>query len=125
MNMSWGCGIFLATVFVFINLVGQIGGVVMVLARLRVPIACGLLFFIVILQVRSLDLHSTSDDYHIFSSTRRPSHIQFYGTFSSCSEIWLSLEHFCLFSQNQEMKHVHCLPVYQVSVITSPNHLCS
>lgn len=50
MNMSWGCGTFLATVFVFINLVGQIGGVVMVLARLRVPIACGLLFFIVILQ---------------------------------------------------------------------------
>ncbi|KAG5672965.1 hypothetical protein PVAND_003052 [Polypedilum vanderplanki] len=50
MNMSWGCGMFLATVFVFINLVGQIGGVVMVLARLRVPIACGLLFFIVILQ---------------------------------------------------------------------------
>lgn len=58
MNMSWGCGTFLATVFVFTNLVGQIGGVVMVLARLRVPIACGLLFFIVILQVRSPHLHT-------------------------------------------------------------------
>lgn len=44
---------FLATVFVLINLFGQIGGVVMVLARLKVPIACGLLFFIVVLQVRN------------------------------------------------------------------------
>ncbi|CAG9808287.1 unnamed protein product [Chironomus riparius] len=50
MNMSWGCGTFFATVFVFINLVGQLGGVVMVIGRLRVPIACGMLFFIVILQ---------------------------------------------------------------------------
>lgn len=41
---------FLATVFVFTNLVGQLGGVVMVLARLKVPIACGMLFTIVILQ---------------------------------------------------------------------------
>lgn len=51
MNMSWSCGMFLATVFVLINLTGQIGGVIMVLARFRVPIACGTLFFIVILQV--------------------------------------------------------------------------
>jgi len=50
MNMSWNCGSFLATLFVLVNLVGQIGGVVMVLARLRVQIACGLLFFIVCLQ---------------------------------------------------------------------------
>lgn len=50
MNMSWNCGKFLATCFVLINLFGQIGGVVMVLARLRVQIACGLLFFIVVLQ---------------------------------------------------------------------------
>ncbi|CRK91612.1 CLUMA_CG005266, isoform A [Clunio marinus] len=50
MNMSWNCGKFLATVFVLLNLVGQLGGVVMVLARLRVQIACGLLFFIVVLQ---------------------------------------------------------------------------
>lgn len=52
MNMSWGCGMFLATVFVLTNLLGQLGGVVMVLARLKVPIACGLLFFIVVLQVK-------------------------------------------------------------------------
>jgi ER-derived vesicles protein len=52
MNMSWNCGKFLATVFVLVNLLGQVGGVVMVLARLRVQIACGLLFFIVVLQVR-------------------------------------------------------------------------
>lgn len=48
--MSWNCGQFLATLFVLINLLGQIGGVVMVLARLRVQIACGILFFIVVLQ---------------------------------------------------------------------------
>lgn len=41
---------FLATVFVFTNLFGQLGGVVMVLGRIKVPIACGMLFFIVILQ---------------------------------------------------------------------------
>ncbi|EDS36236.1 surfeit locus protein 4 [Culex quinquefasciatus] len=51
MDMSWGCGKFLATVFVLVNLVGQIGGCVMVLARLKVSIACGILFFIVVLQV--------------------------------------------------------------------------
>ena len=50
MNMSWGCGMFLATCFVLINLVGQIGGCVMVLARFKVTIACGILFGIVILQ---------------------------------------------------------------------------
>ncbi|CAO1439579.1 unnamed protein product [Diamesa serratosioi] len=50
MNLSWNCGTFLATFFVFINLVGQVGGVIMVLARLRVQIACGILFFIVVLQ---------------------------------------------------------------------------
>ncbi|GAB0086855.1 hypothetical protein DMENIID0001_010530 [Sergentomyia squamirostris] len=52
MNMSWGCGQFLATVFVLVNLIGQIGGCIMVLARFRVTIACGVLFFIVVLQVK-------------------------------------------------------------------------
>ena len=37
--------------FVLINLTGQVGGVVMVLARFQVAIACGVLFFIVCLQV--------------------------------------------------------------------------
>ncbi|XP_066252418.1 surfeit locus protein 4 homolog [Euwallacea similis] len=50
MNMSWGCGYFLATLFVLINLVFQLGGCIMVLIRFRVPIACGILFFIVFLQ---------------------------------------------------------------------------
>lgn len=50
MNMSWNCGQFLATIFVLVNLIGQLGGVVMVVFRLKVPIACGLLFFIVVLQ---------------------------------------------------------------------------
>ena len=54
MDISWGCGWFLATLFVVINLVGQLGGVAMVLVRQKVEIACGILFFIVSLQVRNL-----------------------------------------------------------------------
>ncbi|XP_077287332.1 surfeit locus protein 4 isoform X2 [Arctopsyche grandis] len=50
MDMSWGCGWFLAMVFVLVNLIGQLGGCVMVLGRLKVDIACGVLFFIVVLQ---------------------------------------------------------------------------
>ncbi|KAK4881320.1 hypothetical protein RN001_004639 [Aquatica leii] len=50
MNMQWHCGQFLATVFVIINLFGQLGGCVMVIVRYRVTIACGVLFFIVVLQ---------------------------------------------------------------------------
>jgi len=50
MDASWGCGYFLATMFVLINLVGQLGGCVMVLCRLKVDIACAVLFFIVVLQ---------------------------------------------------------------------------
>lgn len=51
MEMLWGCGEIIAILFVFINLIGQLGGCVMVLARFRVPVACGILFFIVVLQV--------------------------------------------------------------------------
>ncbi|XP_015113714.1 surfeit locus protein 4 homolog [Diachasma alloeum] len=50
MDLSWGCGKFLATLFVLVNLLGQLGGCVMVIGRFKVPIACGLLFFIVVLQ---------------------------------------------------------------------------
>ena len=50
MEISWSCGYFLATTFVLLNLVGQLGAVAMVLARFHVDIACGALFFIVILQ---------------------------------------------------------------------------
>lgn len=48
--MSWGCGTFLASLFVCINLVGQLGGCLLVMFRQRVEIACGMLFFIVVLQ---------------------------------------------------------------------------
>ncbi|XP_046360919.1 surfeit locus protein 4-like [Haliotis cracherodii] len=50
MNASWGCGYFLASLFVLVNLLGQLVGCVMVLSRQKVPIACGLLFFIIALQ---------------------------------------------------------------------------
>lgn len=42
---------FLATVFVLVNLFGQLGGCGLVIARFKVEIACGMLFFIVVLQV--------------------------------------------------------------------------
>merc|ERR1712193_575672 len=50
MDISWGCGWFLATLFVVVNLIGQLGAVAMVLTRFKVDIACGILFFIVLLQ---------------------------------------------------------------------------
>jgi len=50
MDISWSCGWFLATMFVVVNLVGQLGAVAMVLTRYKVDIACGILFFIVVLQ---------------------------------------------------------------------------
>lgn len=50
MDASWGCGYFLATLFVLINLLGQLGGCIMVLGRLKVDIACAVLFSIVVLQ---------------------------------------------------------------------------
>jgi len=50
MDISWGCGWFIATLFVVVNLLGQLGGVTMVMLRLKVDIACGILFGIVFLQ---------------------------------------------------------------------------
>jgi len=50
MDISWACGYWIATTFVLLNLVGQLGAVAMVLARYKVDVACGTLFFIVILQ---------------------------------------------------------------------------
>nr|CAG4637247.1 EOG090X0AUC [Ceriodaphnia reticulata]SVE73117.1 EOG090X0AUC [Ceriodaphnia reticulata] len=50
MDISWGCGKFLATMFVIINLFGQLGGCFMVLLRWKVDIACALLFGIVCMQ---------------------------------------------------------------------------
>jgi hypothetical protein len=51
MNHTWGCGYFLATMFVLVNLFGQLGGCVMVLSRFKVTIACGILVGIIVLQV--------------------------------------------------------------------------
>ncbi|XP_050579196.1 surfeit locus protein 4 homolog [Bombus affinis] len=56
MNNSWHCGTFLATMFVFINLIGQLGGCVMVIGRWKVSIACGILFFIVVLQTLAYNI---------------------------------------------------------------------
>lgn len=56
MNNSWHCGSFLATVFVFVNLIGQLGGCIMVIGRWKVSIACGILFFIVVLQTLAYNI---------------------------------------------------------------------
>ncbi|XP_064416745.1 surfeit locus protein 4 [Latimeria chalumnae] len=49
-NMSWGCGTFLALVFVVLNMLGQLVGCILVLSRKFVPYACFGLFGIVIMQ---------------------------------------------------------------------------
>ncbi len=49
-DQTWGCGYIISTLFVLLNLVGQLAGCVMVLSRQKVPIACGLLFGIIALQ---------------------------------------------------------------------------
>lgn len=51
MDLSWHCGYFLGSLFVMINLIGQLGGCILVLLQKRVPLAVGALFFIVLLQV--------------------------------------------------------------------------
>lgn len=56
MDNTWGCGSFLATIFVLINLIGQLGGCVMVIGRWKVSIACGVLFFIVVLQTLAYNI---------------------------------------------------------------------
>ncbi|XP_023215859.1 surfeit locus protein 4 homolog [Centruroides sculpturatus] len=50
MNLTWHVGWFLSTLFVIYNLFGQLGGSVMVMFRIRVEAACGLLFSIVVIQ---------------------------------------------------------------------------
>ncbi|XP_017887248.1 surfeit locus protein 4 homolog isoform X1 [Ceratina calcarata] len=55
-NNSWNCGTFLATMFVLVNLIGQLGGCVMVIGRWKVSIACGILFFIVVLQTLAYNI---------------------------------------------------------------------
>ena len=57
MNANWGCGYLLASLFVLYNLIGQLGGSAMVLLKQRLPLACGLLFSIVVLQVTQHEFH--------------------------------------------------------------------
>ncbi|CAK8674817.1 surfeit locus protein 4-like isoform X2 [Clavelina lepadiformis] len=47
---TWSCGQFLASIFVLLNMVGQIGACTGILLRKQVPIMCGVLFFIIGLQ---------------------------------------------------------------------------
>ncbi len=53
MNAQWGCGYFIATLFVITNMLGQLTGSGLVLSRFFVTAACGTLFGIVCLQVGS------------------------------------------------------------------------
>ena len=51
-NFTWGCGDILAHTFVLINMLLQISGCVMVLIRKYVPVAVGMLFGVIVMQVR-------------------------------------------------------------------------
>lgn len=51
-NLTWRCGEFLGHVFVLVNMVFQLAGCVMVLIRRYVPVAVGLLFAVILIQVR-------------------------------------------------------------------------
>lgn len=53
MNAQWGCGYILATLFVMTNMLAQLIGSGLVLFRIHVTIACGILFGIVVLQVKT------------------------------------------------------------------------
>jgi uncharacterized membrane protein YphA (DoxX/SURF4 family) len=50
MDSSWGCGWIIGTLFVIVNLSGQLGGCTLILIRKQVNIGCGILFGIVALQ---------------------------------------------------------------------------
>lgn len=52
--LTWRCGDFLAHMFVLVNMVAQIAGCGLVLARKFVQIAVGMLFGIIVLQVSAL-----------------------------------------------------------------------
>ena len=48
---SWNVGWFIGTLFVITNFLGQLVPCGMILARKKTDIACGILFFIIALQV--------------------------------------------------------------------------
>ena len=51
---SWNVGWFIGTLFVIINLFGQLIPCGMILARKKTDIACGILVFIIAFQVREM-----------------------------------------------------------------------
>lgn len=53
---QWNCGYIIGTLFCLINLVGQLAGCFMVLARIKVEIAVGILFGIIAIQVRTFEI---------------------------------------------------------------------
>ncbi len=53
-NMTWRCGDMIAHLLVFVNFVFQLVGCGMILVRKYVPVAVGMLFGIIVLQVRCL-----------------------------------------------------------------------
>jgi len=53
MNSTWSCGWLLASAFVLLNLIGQLGASAVVLVRRQVVIACGVLLGIIALQVKT------------------------------------------------------------------------
>lgn len=55
-SQTWNCSSFFGLLFVVGNLVGQLGGVAMVLARQKVEIAVGILCSIIVIQVRDVGL---------------------------------------------------------------------
>uniref|UniRef100_A0A3B5B9Q5 Surfeit 4 n=1 Tax=Stegastes partitus TaxID=144197 RepID=A0A3B5B9Q5_9TELE len=61
-DTTWSCGRFLANVFVFINLLGQLGGCVLILSRNFVQYACCGLFAVIALQRFAVFLIHTSGD---------------------------------------------------------------
>jgi len=53
-NVTWRCGEFLGHLFVLVNMVCQLAGCVMVLVRKYVPVAVGMLFGVILLQVSDI-----------------------------------------------------------------------
>jgi small neutral amino acid transporter SnatA (MarC family) len=58
---SWNVAAFVGTLFVIVNLCGQLVPCVMILSRKKTDIACGILVFIIAFQVSSI----------VFSRTRK------------------------------------------------------
>lgn len=53
-SLTWGCGDALGHLFVLLNMLLQLAGCGMVLIRKYVPVAVGMLFSVILIQVRGL-----------------------------------------------------------------------